>query len=456
MAKRADGYQATNGFVYDPALTDVDDATGYEREIAGPGSVEITLLVDLCEAKSVKYANVHVRYNHTLDVLVEHSEDGIVWGTSGGSAPNLIVNGCNYNLRYWTFTYTNLQTYRYWRFSLRDNNPGLCDSAKIGAFEVWLSDSLNRPYTEPADCNAGAGATPTMADACVSKNVEGIHFYRAFLTATNLLPHDVTFGVVQNFNVNLDEEVVELDGPESQTPVGVGQGGKSITTSWSHAEEDPYQLAMVLGAEVDTLALISDPASAPTLAAAAGSTTFTAGYIAVAYAYVNRFGMTKRSPIQTVQVTAGQQINVTALGSVPSGATVNWFMSEKSYATAAEAAAAALRLIANNAGGAFSLTAYPNKYATPSPKKSEIGAGTIIRHSESDCSKFFDCRVRSAQYEAEQITVLYNCRLIRKASSVGAPRSWKLEDYQLNCYGRKNVDEEDTDKIVYFETFYRE
>src|SRR5436305_1333424 len=63
---------------------------------------------------------------------------------------------------------------------------------------------------------------------------------------------------------------------------------------------------------VTTVAAPATPAGAPTIAAAAGSTGLAAGVYSVGFTYKNGNGETLISPLGTVTLTAGQQINVTA------------------------------------------------------------------------------------------------------------------------------------------------
>jgi hypothetical protein len=110
------------------------------------------------------------------------------------------------------------------------------------------------------------------------------------------------------------------------------------------------------------------PTSAPTAAAAAGTTTSQAGVYKVAYAYTNHRGTTYRSPSVSVTLTAGQQIDVTGIA-LPSGATgVNWYVSPT-------AGSNYLRLITTRTDATnFSITTFPLLDNTLPPEINRTGA----------------------------------------------------------------------------------
>ena len=72
---------------------------------------------------------------------------------------------------------------------------------------------------------------------------------------------------------------------------------------------------------------IANPSSAPTVAGASGSTALAGGTYLVAYSYRDNYGETQISPTASVTITAGQQIDVSAV-TLPSGANfANVYMS---------------------------------------------------------------------------------------------------------------------------------
>jgi hypothetical protein len=104
-------------------------------------------------------------------------------------------------------------------------------------------------------------------------------------------------------------------------------------------------------------ATLATPTSAPTLAAAAGTTNLTAGVYTVGYSWGNASGETALGPTATVTVTAGQQINLSGIPALPSGATF-----AAVYVSAAAGSATLLRS-GQTAGTTYSVTALPTGLA---------------------------------------------------------------------------------------------
>lgn len=111
------------------------------------------------------------------------------------------------------------------------------------------------------------------------------------------------------------------------------------------------------------------PTAGPTLAPSAG--TMAAGAYQVAYAYVTAVGVTTIGPTSSITLTANQKIDVTSLGALPAGVTsVNWYVSESP-------ASDKLLYYTNNNGGAFSITALPNRNNPGTPSHNTTGEECI-------------------------------------------------------------------------------
>ena len=109
------------------------------------------------------------------------------------------------------------------------------------------------------------------------------------------------------------------------------------------------------------LPYVATPTVAPTLTAASGSTAFAAGTYEVGYTFTNERGETQLSPTASVTLTAGQQIQVSALTPLPLGATaVNYYLSTAAGGTT-------LAYDANGSGAQIDLTALPASGAASTP-----------------------------------------------------------------------------------------
>jgi len=157
-----------------------------------------------------------------------------------------------------------------------------------------------------------------------------------------------------------------------------------------------------------TDAPITDPVTAPTLAASGTSTTFLAGSYAVAYSYVNGSGETLLSEFKSITITATQKIDVTAITPLPAGVdSVNWYVSPEPDSTK-------LRYIANNAGGAFSITTLPLLSAQLPPDLNRTGC-EVMRVA----AVFSDRTVtRSAASRSNVIKATYSWLLGNREKSV--------------------------------------
>lgn len=178
-----------------------------------------------------------------------------------------------------------------------------------------------------------------------------------------------------------------------------------------------------------TSAPITDPVTAPTLAASGTSTTFLAGDYAVAYSYVNASGETLLSEFKTITITATQKIDVSAITPLPAGvSSVNWYVSP-------EPDSAKMRYIANNAGTAFSITTLPRLSAQLPPDLNRTGC-EVMRVA----AVFSDRAVtRSATSRSNVIKATYSWLLGNREKSINridlkyrdASDDWRLVELRL-------------------------
>lgn len=268
-----------------------------------------------------------------------------------------------------TFTYTNSIAGTYLL--------GVAPSG--GPLGTLLPLTVTAVVTQPG-VNAGIGGYDMPA---ASINSPGKIFDVGYLYGSLAGLDDTPFATCHKISIKDTTAFKKLLGPEQLTALAVGASERTITieAEWATFKLENFLLAK--GGSISTITSLVAPTTAPTLTAAAGTTTYTAGYIAVAYSWVTPYGQTAISTIATVQVTSGQQITVTDLGTAmgTAGATaINYFMSAMSYATAAAASAAPLYLCMSNTGGATILpTNYPPLTNQSTPIISPTGATRRIQ-----------------------------------------------------------------------------
>ena len=310
-------------------------------------------------------------------------------------------------------------------------------SAPSAGVFVLTASAVGSPYatnfqTAQAQITpqGGASMNPTLA------NVANGEMWNGYLYGSNLWPDDTIFGTISDLKTQDDLSLKELMDPSSYLAVGVGINERKFTLTAKYMAVDLASLALLRGANITTLTGIADPVAGPTLAIAAGTTAFATGWVAMAYSYVNPFGETNISPIITVDVTtATDQINVTALGALPAGATsVNWYASSQVYATSALAAAGPLYLANQNAGAAWSLTVFPAVTAKPIPGSSSIGtSSTLLKSYGTDQPMFINLHAINKLNPSEHM-YFYGC-ICPKLSEEKKLRDWTSRDVDFNVYG---------------------
>lgn len=204
-----------------------------------------------------------------------------------------------------------------------------------------------------ADTPATASITvdTDTADTTCSITLDGIEF--AFITSSS----DTTESIASY-----------IAGVISTNP----SLNRRFRISWT-AGDDVVYLTATFGTltidaplEFTTSEKISDPVTAPTLAASGTATAFLAGTYAVGYSWVNESGETLLSPFKSITITATQQIDISTV-TLPTGATsVNWFVSPSANSRK-------LRFIEQNDGTGFSITTLPLLSAALSPDLNRTG-----------------------------------------------------------------------------------
>lgn len=117
---------------------------------------------------------------------------------------------------------------------------------------------------------------------------------------------------------------------------------------------------------------VATPTTAPTPTAVAGSTALVAGTYTAAYSFVTADGLeTGLSPTANVTLTAGEEIQVSAITLPTGAASVNYYLSEA-------AGSSTLLFDANGDGAQTDLTALPAATASAVPTVNQTGATTLV------------------------------------------------------------------------------
>lgn len=281
---------------------------------------------------------------------------------------------------------------------------------------------------------SGAGAGGRSMGPLI--RAAGMEFGEAYLRGTLTTADDTPFAKLQSFDDKIATSLKEAMGPEQYSAVAVGIGDRKYTVDFSVLTYSLQRYQMLLGGSAPTAqAAIAAASTAPTLAAASGPTSFAAGYLAVGYAYRNRFGTTTVSTLATQVLTSTQKVNVTSLGALPSGVTsVDWYVGSAVYATSALALAAPVYYHSNNDGSAFSITAFPTGTRVI-PVASEIGAaGSVYTHYAYDQPLPFTVHCVNPADGSGRNLLIYGCCCTDLANSMKL-RDWSSEKITANWYG---------------------
>lgn len=256
------------------------------------------------------------------------------------------------------------------------------------------------------------------------------------------LVDSVPFAQLQDFTFKDALSFKELPGNTSLGAIGVGASDRKVTGDCKMAVFRQRQLQQFRGATPQLFASITSPSVAPTLTAATGTTTFTTGYLAVGYTYMNAVGETVISPLQTVQITvADQQVTVTALSTPPAGvAFVNWYMSAQIYATALLASAGPVyRYLQNTAGQGHTIIAFPTGTVVPPTVSTVAVAKSLFSSNQLDEPTLFHMHLMSpVGISAPAIEIrLYNCCCPDYDMGLKL-RDFVIPNATFNCYGDPN------------------
>lgn len=322
-------------------------------------------------------------------------------------------------------------------FTYRSPNVGLATLTATASGAPYLVNTATAQAVITASGGFGAGGSgmgPIIAAA-------GMEFGEAYLYGTLTNPDDTAFAKLQSFDYKIATALKEAMGPEQYTPVGVGIADKKYTVDLTVESYSLQRYQLLLGGSAPTAqAAIVAPVSGPTLTPGAGSTTFTAGHIAVGYSYRNKFGATVMSPLTDATVTSTQQIAVTSLGALPSGVTsVDWFVSSQSYTTAPLAAAAPVYFVANNNGTAFNITVYGLTTAAIPLTISQIGkAGNVYTSNAYDEAPPFTVHCINPADGSGRNLKVYGVVCTDLSNSLKL-RDWTQEKITGNVYGDTTV-----------------
>lgn len=269
----------------------------------------------------------------------------------------------------------------------------------------------------------------------------GQEFGEAYLFGTLTNADDVPFAKLQSFDYKIATALKESMGPEQYSATGVGISDRKYTIDLQIASYSLKRYQLLLGGSAPAVqASVASPTAGPTLTPASGSTPFTAGHIAVGYAYRNSFGATVMSPLTDATVTSGQKITVTSLGALPAGVTsVDWFASSASYTTAPLAAAAPVYWIANNAGTSFDIVLYGVATAqVPLATSQILNAGYVQTHYAYDEPVPFTVHCMNPLDGSGRNLKVYGC-VCTDLSNALKLRDWTGEKITGNVYGDTSV-----------------
>ena len=326
----------------------------------------------------------------------------------------------------------------------------------VPAGQSSVSFTVQSPTVGVATVQAAASGSPYLVNTATAQAVisapggsgsggrsmgplfkaNGMEFGEAYLYGTLSAPDDTPFAKLQHLDFKVATALKEAMGPEQYVPIGVGISDRKYTVDLSVKTYSLQRFQMLYGGSAAAaVAAITDASTAPTLTATAGPTTFAAGFLAVAYAYRNKFGTTKISTIATVSLTSTQKANVTSLGALPAGVTsVDWYVGSAVYATAPLAAAAAVYYHSNNDGSAFSVTAFPTSTRVI-PATSQIGvAGSSFVGYAYDQPALFNVHCVNPADGSQRNLVIYGCVCTDDANSMKL-RDWTDEKITANVYG---------------------
>jgi hypothetical protein len=261
MAWRANGWQATTGFVADHTIRDGAPLTGYERLGGVGGTVEITGKVDIGpSAPACKSVSVVYRYTNSATLKLEYSHDDVSWTDPGASGPALPNHLGVYSAESFDLVLPVSTVARYWRLSVRDTDGwGVGCHVGLMEFDPFDPGGVEIPDYPGGGGGGGGGTTEGGSMGPVS----GLTFAKGYLWGKPNAEtvYDRPFAELQDTTMRDTLDFAEARGPGHTTVLGVGVRTREITGSARYAKIRARQFALLRGG---------------TVVAGGGSTTYTA------------------------------------------------------------------------------------------------------------------------------------------------------------------------------------
>ena len=198
-------------------------------------------------------------------------------------------------------------------------------------------------------------------------NRSGVTFAKPFIYGTNPqtgVMNDVPFGMAQKVSFKNTYGLQKAMGPEGVLALAAGYSERTVTFEISNMVIKPEMYLLAMGGSITTVSAVASPTAAPTLSAGAGTTSLSAGFLAVGYSWQSQYGQTLVSPLSAVSITATQLVNVTVPALVTGAQYAALFCNAAVQATSAAAVAAPVYFSQTIATTTTSITALPSTNTT--------------------------------------------------------------------------------------------
>ncbi len=326
-------------------------------------------------------------------------------------------------------------------FGYQNTNSGAKTLTVVGSGQPFLiSSATARAVFSGAIISISPGGSRMISQGIIQ--AAGMEWFRGYVVGRRLDGTMLRWAKLNSFDLKDTVSLKEAMGPESDLPVAVGMTERKMTCQLDLMTVDlaRYQMCRGGGAPAAWTAVLT-PTVALTLAAAVLSGTapavpLAAGFIAVAYSYTNRFGETVIGTIQTVSVTAGQQINVSGVTFPTNASGVNIYMSSGSFSTAPQALAAPLYLLANLTSATGTIVTYPIALTIPPLLSSISTTGLQLFQSFGDDEpQVFDLLLDTPADGSGRAILAYGV-IIPDMNDTMKLREWTSEKITAHIYGR--------------------
>ncbi len=223
--------------------------------------------------------------------------------------------------------------------------------------------SVQTTFTVPA-ASGGTNGTATATIVCTTAGRIGNAPANSITQLVNPVS-GVTITNIQAVITGQDAETSDQRAARFQNHLAKIHRGDNLAleagaNSATLYDSSGYIVEQVVKSQAIDGTFVTNPISAPVLTAISGSTSFAAGTYLVGYTYANSAGQTLISQTASVTLTAGEQIQVSAI-TLPAGATsVNYYLS-------IGAGSSTLAYDANGTGTQIDLTALPLSGAASPP-----------------------------------------------------------------------------------------